>query len=333
MLTKELMEAPGRRLAEVGREKFPVLQSYLAFMRQSLGPRVDNLDLSKVNGLKVVEGRLIIESIDKSSINKLLQESISTEKEEVVVPPSVVEGLKRFQDRQMTARIEACQAAITQATNNAIQRSGAMMEDFKIVTKNAMEIEQLKNGVVADFGLVGMVKKILEDAFWKNPEFGTVANTVQFTAENVWLNFNDNAAKVNKRINVGNFKLLFTITDRGIGCLVRASGNNITVSGYVHPHVAGETLCLGNASGSWSEASKKLDIARMAHITRLILTQYNPDNPYVGFSHFEAEFNRRQRASVRVQNEQQIRTDYEARVATSNDSESVAWFDDEIPNF
>lgn len=321
MLLKELTQAPNLRLANETRDKWPDLISYLSFLRQSFGPRLDKLDLSKVAGLKVQDGKLIIESINKAEINKAAQET--EQAEEVKLPAGLLEGLKNLQIGNVQRRIQNIEAEIAREIANIRERNRQTAGLFSRVMNSRQELANLTaNGSI---GLEDKVLQIVKDGFWLDPQFNSVDKSLRFHTQDVWLGFNESVSGINKTINMGSFALRFVLREGAMDVQVIQNGNNMNVMGFPHPHVSDQYLCLGNASNSWAEASDKLDLPRMASIARIILTTYNPDNPYRPFHEFEAEHNRRQRHILRPINEQQLREQYQ-----SSSTDELDWFDDEL---
>lgn len=317
MLYGSLVRDPKGNLADEGRERYASLVEYLSFLREQAGRDLGALDLSTIDGLEVVNGKLKILNINKGAINRAIAEMPKRAVESV--PGLLLDQIRVAQRQVMRERIAQANHALEQRIIEARDYSARMMNAFAESLRLRLEVEHLGGN---DSVLAEHINKIQEDGFWKVETFNTSSGKLRLTtADDVWVNFNDTAAQVNKTYNAGKMDMSIQIV--GSMTLVvtpRSATEAIVIDNFYHPHLSSTgVVCLGNTVGSFQEAVRTLDLFKIAKIIQSILTTYCPDNPYRAFARFYDEYASRERLKVRVLNEQTLRTEYQARIEQHGD--------------
>lgn len=331
MLYKELLASPATLVEQASKQVYPELESYISFLSQSMGRKLDDLDVSKIVGLEVHDGKLRINAFNKSEINRVVHEFVPPAPS-IVIPPDFMAGIKSASTSIAEQRLAGIRAEITRISGRVASLNRDLMAQFESMSKMRME-EDLINGKGADFALVEQIQRVAADGFWMPYNYSAVERKFEFrTASDVWLSYSDPESGIAKKCNMGRFYIKIRFNSNGITTYAGGCGDNIIVSGHPHPHLYGDgNFCLGNAAGSYEAAINKHDVYSVLHIARLLLTEYNENNPITSFGHYETERDNRDKLRLGAINERNIRNHYEARLANehsaNSDSIDIDWDD------
>jgi hypothetical protein len=282
--------------SESNKETVKSLISYVSFMAQhSKGIDINKIDLSKLSTVSIEGGKLKVNSINKTEINKLIFESCPIV-EIPKIPAESISVISRFSEKNKQNKVNSLTNEIKSLSDDVKGLNLRIRRNFEAISLKSNEINRLLGNKESIW--IDQVTKIQEAGFWKFESVNEYDKKIIFCTDHVWLEFNDSDAGINDRVNLGKFKLVFYIGDY-LSYSVNRGGDNILVYEYYHPHLSGDSICLGNASGTMEKAIENNDLVTMAKICQLILTNYNPESPYVAFRHFKDEHNRRMALQMR----------------------------------
>lgn len=152
----------------------------------------------------------------------------------------------------------------------------ARYESYEESAREAMlEYEALDNSAPSTL-LADGLRQVLSAGWYKLHE--VQANRVVLTTPEIMLKHGT------IDVNLGQLTVALRLPSLSIN--VGRYANTLDVNGYFHPHVGGSALCMGNAHTAIQRAAENQDIAKLLGLVKEILTNYNPDSPYVSISRF-----------------------------------------------
>lgn len=95
-------------------------------------------------------------------------------------------------------------------------------------------------------------------------------------------------------VNFGQYAVVVRLPSLNVH--INRYANTLDVNGFIHPHAnSGGGLCMGNAHTAIQRAAEAQDVAKLLGLVKEILTNYNPDSPYVSIGRFIEASNNSQR--------------------------------------
>jgi hypothetical protein len=161
--------------------------------------------------------------------------------------------------------------------NNISSIVSARQEMLKIVDVN------IKDKIISD------VIEILKGGFYEFHELNGY-NLILVTKDSIINTYKNINEGIDLTLNLGKFKIIYNLEIFTLK--VYPHENNYTVSSFYHPHVndSGE-VCWGNVSVRASELLANAEIKEALNLLSVLLTTYNPDNPYRTLAQFNDVIN------------------------------------------
>lgn len=204
-------------------------------------------------------------------------------REDVVLSDDQIKVIEKAYKDNMQTAIVNLERNIESNLDYAISSLTDHQNYMRQVSESRNKIEQL--GPVDYLPFVKMInEKVLIDpkysfsGFWNGQMEFTINEDIICTHKN-------SRAGIDIRVNLGRMKFRLSYSN-GIGLEVHKHKDNITSSGYYHPHISSGNICLGNMNDLFNEAMEKKDIHQMFEITRSILLTYNDGDPYRALHYF-----------------------------------------------
>lgn len=309
-------------------EQAGTVASYITNIANAMERSAEEFDLLSVEGFKLLDGRLKIVATNTIEINKKLMEFFSVHKASTKELPSSLDSqLAKIAKEQAEKDSRIAQSKIQEWRTVMQQR----MTDFHNACAECSKWESKQIALMS--GTEGLSIKIVEsikagitsDEFFKFDRIQGDQIILKTSTFNV--NYFEPEHKINDHFETGPFEIVLSLTN-GVSIKVQATEACVKSNGYIHPHIAGSSICLGNGSAAYAEAAARLDIAAMLRIIKAILTTYNSNSPYREFRHFKKEWEDSKKKREILLNEESLKKAYEERVSSSEEE----WFDELIAN-
>ena len=136
--------------------------------------------------------------------------------------------------------------------------------------------------------VLGSIRQVLDDGFWKITGINRSERTVSFlSSSDIIMTHQNEDAGTNLRVNFGAFGVRVFLGD----CSFRVSSSTGPhIRGYSHPHIGSDGRpCWGDAHALVSQYLMDFNFAPVFRLLHSLLTTYNDGNPYVPLSHFQAK--------------------------------------------
>lgn len=293
---------------------------YVSFISQhAKNVDINKLDLSKLSCLEIKDGKLFVKTLNKTEINKTIFD-LCPPKEIPLIPKESLNAISGFSAQYKKEQLATTQRAISDLRTTITRRNQEIAHLMSDLSQRYSDFDRL-NGKDRDH-ITPQIEQIQSAGFWKFDSVDSYSKRVYMISDEVWLEFNDRDAKINDRICMGRYKLTLMLGGY-IDFRVTAHKDNILVDGYSHPHLAGDSLCLGNASGTIEKALEAFDIVSIAKVCQLILCNYNDESPYVRFSDFKKEYERKMALKMRLIDQEQLLKHYQEALAVESELDFI----------
>lgn len=124
-----------------------------------------------------------------------------------------------------------------------------------------------------------------ESDYTKAMNSGSEEPCLYFTTPRVNMSFYNKAVGAEMNVDMGRYLIKYQVRTGVIE--VKTHEDNLSVEGYIHPHVASDnTLCWGNASAHYSKSMVEHTPSLAFKSMRVILQTYNDESPYRSISEF-----------------------------------------------
>lgn len=169
---------------------------------------------------------------------------------------------------------------LSNLTHQCARQIASYNEKLRALTKT--------NGI----DLTSEIEAIVKDGWYRyESEFTKAMNSgfeepcLYFTTPRVNMSFYNKAVGAEMNVDMGRYLIKYRVRTGVIE--VKTHEDNLSVEGYIHPHVASDnTLCWGNASAHYSKSMVEHTPSLAFKSMRVILQTYNDESPYRSISEF-----------------------------------------------
>lgn len=164
---------------------------------------------------------------------------------------------------------------------SAMSRMRDVENYLSAAAKHYLKMEQLKGN--ASIPLSQKVQDVLSLGWYKLVDVEEAS--VAFSTPQISIKHYNPQAGINNDVLMGSYTVVWYPREATIK--VAPGEGNISVNGYVHPHIGSSgSVCWGNAKAVAVEALSKFNPAPAMEALQTILQNYNAESPYVALDSF-----------------------------------------------
>jgi len=281
------------RMNEAKRQRMMSIVGYIQTVARQAGADINEWDIIEVFGKG--SGNELIE--DRTEINKRLfgklKEVAATAPTSAPTPITLSTKaqttLKRLCAEKLAGNLAKLKEQIDKASKDAADRYKSF-EESNVRRFEAQRLYDQLSGTGPD--IAGQLQRIITTGQWELVSISDDGLLLMKTRLPVTINYSNPAEGTNLSVNLGFFSGEVRLSDGRVRVL--PAFGNVTVDSHSHPHVRPDgTVCWGDAQSRLTEACSNLDVETVFNLIIGMLSQYNPNSPYIGLQRFQQEQLRR----------------------------------------
>lgn len=249
-------------------------------------------DLKGVNLFELFKNENNLITATDTEINEALLQfdrtNFNINIEPIVINELSVDDIKKLADiykSRFTEQKGRLEGYITSRTRDA----SSYLSRYHTSMREASDYRnQLENLVIQDStNLVASVNEIIHDPRFEFLGFIGNNDILRFKLrEDVICTHKNRHAGIDMRLNFGKFEFRLNVNN-GYELRILRLENNIDRGSYYHPHINSEgQICLGNMTELFEDARSQGNLLQMMEVGYQVITNYNPDSPYVSLADF-----------------------------------------------
>lgn len=246
-------------------------------------------------------------SIDKQKINEMFFSFLETQKENEKLnyklpTEDVISELNNRDALSKKEKLELLNADFNYNIEKADEHNRRMLSCFEAAREVQNSINFINGKQGRDYGKE--IAEAIRETNWDFLLYNPVEGSVVFKNRcDVILRHVNRASGINYNVNCGKYAVKIVI--KSFKITMHKTENTIIHNSYIHPHIMRDNYapCWGNASGAIGKAVTSGDITTILKVIDSLLSNYNPDSPYVTIENYKLSADKQEQRRIKEHKE------------------------------